>query len=83
MSAARGYATLAEAIKGRFAELFGTNPKGERLSTLDHPAARLAATNERGFLQRVMINQRYALNCNRLSLWEYLLILEHTEKQDK
>ena len=40
-------------------------------------------TNENGFLQRVLVNQRFGVDCSRLTIWEYLLLLEHTEKSEK
>lgn len=45
---------------------------------------KLAEQNESSFLQRVMIDKRYGVNCLRLTLWEYMLLIEQlTKEQDK
>lgn len=45
---------------------------------------KLASQNEGSFLQRVTIDQRYGVNCLRLTLWEYMLLIEQlTKEQDK
>ena len=43
----------------------------------------MAKNAENGFIQRTILNQRYGVNCNKLTLWEYMLLIEHTSKQDK
>jgi hypothetical protein len=43
----------------------------------------LAQQNENGFLQRMHLNARYGVNCLRLTLWEYLLLIEQTTKETK
>ena len=45
---------------------------------------KLAEQNESSFLQRVTIDKRYGVNCLRLTLWEYMLLIEQlTKEQDK
>ena len=63
--------------------MFDSSRKSERLAVGVHPAVKLAGINERGFIQRTMMRQRYGLDIDRLTLWEYLLLLEHTDKQDQ
>jgi hypothetical protein len=43
----------------------------------------LAQQNENGFLQRMHLNARYGVNCLRLTLWEYLLLIEQASKDNK
>jgi hypothetical protein len=53
-------------------------------ASIDEAAGHVMARNaESGFIQRTILNQRYGVNCNKLTLWEYMLLLEHTYKQDK
>jgi hypothetical protein len=53
-------------------------------ASIDEAAGYVMAKNaESGFIQRTILNQRYGVNCNKLTLWEYMLLLEHTYKQDK
>lgn len=45
---------------------------------------KLAEQNESSFMQRVTIDKRYSVNCLRLTLWEYMLLIEQlTKEQDK
>jgi hypothetical protein len=37
---------------------------------------KIASKNEDGFIQRMIINSRYNVNCNRLTIWEYFLVIE-------
>lgn len=62
--------------------MFDSDKRGERLPVELHPATKLAGINERGFIQRTLLQQRYGVNIERLTLWEYLLLLEHTGQQD-
>ena len=41
----------------------------------------MAKNAENGFIQRTILNQRYGVNCNKLTLWEYMLLIEHTHKR--
>lgn len=43
----------------------------------------LAQQNEDGFLQRTLLNSRYGVNCSKLTLWEYMLLVEHATKELK
>jgi hypothetical protein len=53
-------------------------------TSIDEAAGYVMAKNaENGFIQRTILNQRYGVNCNKLTLWEYMLLIEHTHKQDK
>lgn len=53
-------------------------------ASIDETARYVMAKNaENGFIQRTILNQKYGVNCNKLTLWEYMLLLEHTYKQDK
>lgn len=53
-------------------------------TSVDEAAGYVMARNaENGFIQRTILNQRYGVNCNKLTLWEYMLLIEHTHKQDK
>jgi hypothetical protein len=44
---------------------------------------RFAKQNEDGFIQRSYINKIYKIDCTRLTLWEYLLLLEQLDKNQK
>jgi len=60
------------------------NSGPSRRNSLDTGAAvTLAQQNENGFLQRIHINARYGVNCLRLTLWEYLLLIERASKDSK
>lgn len=53
-------------------------------ASIDEAAGYVMAKNaENGFIQRTILNQRYGVNCNKLTLWEYMLLIEHTSKNDK
>mgnify|MGYP000184451717 FL=1 len=53
-------------------------------TSIDEAAGYVMARNaENGFIQRTILNQRYGVNCNKLTLWEYMLLIEHTSKNDK
>ena len=53
-------------------------------TSIDEAAGHVMARNaENGFIQRTILNQRFGVNCNKLTLWEYMLLIEHTSKQDK
>jgi hypothetical protein len=53
-------------------------------TSIDEAAGYVMAKNaENGFIQRTILNQRYGVNCNKLTLWEYMLLIEHTSKNDK
>ena len=53
-------------------------------TSLDEAAGYVMAKSaENSFIQRTILNQRYGVNCNKLTLWEYMLLIEHTHKQDK
>ena len=53
-------------------------------TSIDEAAGYVMAKNaENGFIQRTILNQRFGVNCNKLTLWEYMLLIEHTHKQDK
>ena len=43
----------------------------------------LAKQNEDSFMQRTMLNTRYGVNCSKLTLWEYMLLVEQAIKQSK
>lgn len=43
----------------------------------------LAKQNEDSFMQRAHINTRYGVNCSKLTLWEYFLLVEQAIKQSK
>lgn len=63
--------------------MFISDRQGSRAS-IDEAAGYVMAKNaEDGFIQRTILNQRYGVSCNKLTLWEYMLLLEHTYKQDK
>lgn len=42
---------------------------------------RMARNAENSFIQRTLIGQRYGVNCSRLTLWEYLLLVELLDKK--
>jgi hypothetical protein len=42
---------------------------------------RLAKQNEDRFLQMTMLNKHYRINCSRLTLWEYMLLIEQIDKE--
>ena len=45
---------------------------------------KLMQQNEGSFMQRVTIDKRFGVNCLRLTLWEYMLLIEQMSKeQDK
>ena len=53
-------------------------------TSIDEAAGYVMAKNaENGFIQRTILNQRYGVNCNKLTLWEYILLIEQTHKLDK
>lgn len=54
-------------------------------STLAESAGmKLMQQNEGSFMQRVTIDKRFGVNCLRLTLWEYMLLIEQMSKeQDK
>ena len=63
--------------------MFSSNGQGSGTS-IDEAAGYVMAKNaENGFIQRTILNQKYGINCNKITLWEYMLLLEHTYKQDK
>jgi len=62
--------------------LFNAHRSVEHYGEGESAAYRLAKQNENGFIQRTLINQRYGVNCMKLTLWEYLLLIEHTNKSD-
>lgn len=76
--AAEGYAALANAIRSRFADLFDGNRQDGGVPVEQSAGQKLAKQNENGFIQRTLINQRYGVNCMKLTMWEYLLLIEHT-----
>jgi hypothetical protein len=41
----------------------------------------LAKQNENRFIQMVMLNKHYRLDCRRLTLWEYMLLIEQIDKE--
>lgn len=43
----------------------------------------LAKQAEESFIQRTLLNSRYGVNCSKLTLWEYMLLVEQATKQIK
>jgi hypothetical protein len=43
---------------------------------------KLATNAENSFIQRVLVGQRYGVNCSRLTLWEYLILVEQALKKE-
>ncbi len=41
----------------------------------------MAKQNEDRFVQMVYLNRKYQLNCSRLTLWEYMLLIEQETKE--
>lgn len=58
----------------------GAGP-GRTEALTDSALMRLAKQNEDRFLQMTMLNKHYRINCSRLTLWEYMLLIEQIDKE--
>jgi hypothetical protein len=44
---------------------------------------KIAKKNEQAFIQHLLINNEYGVNCNKLTLWEYFLLIEKITNEKK
>jgi len=63
--------------------MFGNDRQNIGTTFDENPSYKIIKYHESSFIQRSLVNQRFNQNCAKLTLWEYLILLEEIVKLDE